>query len=246
MIVLELGATSAADLESIDRAASITHARLPSGPVVVVVAAFAGVTELLLGATHYAARGDRATAHDALNVLRERHLVVVEELVRRDLTADCTGWEVDRTFNVLVELADALAILGHATPRTLDMIAALGAELAARLVTAALRAMKLPAQLVDAREIIVTDGHFTRATPLPAAIENAVLRVLRPLVDAGCTPVLGGSIGATAYGVSTTLGPGGSELSAALIGAALGAEVVGIPTGADGTLTLDPTVDPCA
>lgn len=245
MIVLKFGGTSVGDLAAIDRAVSIVRSRLPRAPVV-VVSALAGTTNALLQAAHDAARGDRDLARETLVAVRERHLEIVELLVRRDLTADETGWAIDHMCDALLGLADALAILGHVTPRSLDAVAAYGELLSARVVSAAIRATGIDAEPVDAREVVVTDDRFTRAAPLPEAIAAAAGSVLRPLVEAGRVPVLGGYIGATADGVTTTLGRGGSDLSASLIGAALDAEAIEIWTDVDGMLTVDPKIDPCA
>ena len=123
MIVLKFGGTSVADLTAIDRAVSIVRSRLARAPVV-VVSALAGTTNALLKAAHDAARGDRAAAREALATLRDRHLAIMELLVRRDPMAYEAGLEVDRTCDALVGLAEALAILGHVTPRSLDAVAA--------------------------------------------------------------------------------------------------------------------------
>ena len=245
MIVLKFGGTSVADLAAIDRAVSIVRSRLARGPVV-VVSALAGTTNVLLKAAHDAARGDRETARGALAALRDRHLAIIEALVRRDPTADEAGWAVEHMCGTLAGLTEALAILGHVTPRSLDAVAAYGELLSARVVTAALRVAGIHAEPVDARKIIMTDDRFTRAMPLPDAIADAAGDTLRPPVEAGRVPVLGGFIGATVDGVTTTLGRGGSDLSAALIGAALDAEAIEIWTDVDGMLTVDPKIDPCA
>ncbi|HEU6453017.1 MAG TPA: lysine-sensitive aspartokinase 3 [Gemmatimonadaceae bacterium] len=245
MIVLKFGGTSVADIAAIDRAVSIVRSRLSRAPVV-VVSALAGTTNALLKAAHDAARGDRAAAREALAALRDRHLAVMELLVRRDPMADEAGWKVERMCDALMGLVEALAILGHVTPRSLDAVAAHGELLSTTVVTAAMRADGIRAEAVDARKVIVSDDRFTRAMPLPDAIADAAGDVLRPLVETGRVPVLGGYIGSTADGVTTTLGRGGSDLSAALIGAALDAEAIEIWTDVDGMLTVDPKIDPCA
>jgi aspartate kinase len=245
MIVLKFGGTSVADLAAIDRAVSIVRSRLTRSPVV-VVSALSGTTNALLKAANDAARGDRAAASDALTALRDRHLEIMELLVRRDPTADEVGWAIYRACDELLGLVEALAILAHVSPRSLDAVAAYGELLSSRVMAAALRAEGIEAESVDARKIIITDDRFTRAAPLPDAIAGAAGSVLGPLVRSGRVPVLGGYIGATAEGVTTTLGRGGSDLSAALIGAAIDAEAIEIWTDVDGMLTVDPKIDPCA
>jgi len=145
-------------------------------------------------------------------------------------------------FDELASLAEALSVLGHLTPRSLDAIASIGERLSSHLVVAVLRERGVPAQLVDAGEVMVTDDHFTRAEPQPELIAEATQRIIRPLLASGTTPVVGGFVGATAAGVTTTLGRGGSDYSAALFGAALRAEAIEIWTDVDGMLTADPRV----
>jgi aspartate kinase len=257
MIVLKFGGTSVADPAAIDRAASITLSRLPRAPVV-VVSALAGATSALLAAARAAARGELHAAREVVHSLRERHIAMVDSLAERarasgearrvtdDDTYDDVRAEVSRLCDELLGLVEALGVLGHVTPRSLDAIASYGELLSARVATATFRAAGMPAALIDAREVIVTDDRFTRAVPRRDTIAIAARRVLRPLLDAGRVPVLGGYIGATIDGVATTLGRGGSDLSAALIGAALDADAIEIWTDVDGMLTVDPKVDVCA
>jgi aspartate kinase len=128
----------------------------------------------------------------------------------------------------------------------MDTIGAVGERLSAPLVAAAFGRAGLPAELVDARQVMVTDDAYMRAEPILDAIAERSRAVLQPLVKSRCVPVLGGFIGATAQGVTTTLGRGGSDYSASLIGAALRAEAIEIWTDVDGMLTADPRVVPAA
>ena len=145
-------------------------------------------------------------------------------------------------FDELASLAEALSTLGHVTPRSLDAIAAIGEMLSTQMVVAAYEAAGLPAVAVDARRVMVTDATYTRAEPQLDAIAAAVRSQVAPLVRAGQVPVIGGFVGATREGVTTTLGRGGSDYSASLIGAALGAEAIEIWTDVDGMLTADPRI----
>jgi aspartate kinase len=135
-----------------------------------------------------------------------------------------------------------LSTLGHLTPRSLDTIAAVGEQLSSTLVVAALGRQGLPVELVDARHVMVTDNDFTHARPDTDAIADRARVTLAPLVKQRKIPVLGGFIGATSQGITTTLGRGGSDYSASLIGAALKAEAIEIWTDVDGMLTADPRV----
>src|SRR5690606_826680 len=134
--------------------------------------------------------------------------------------------ELSALCDELASLAEALSVLGHLTPRSEDAIAAFGEQLSAPLVAAALEHRGLPAALLDAREVIITDNSFSKAVPQPEAIAREARRVLLPMVREGRVPVMGGYIGATAQGVTTTLGRGGSDYTAALVGAALEATAI--------------------
>jgi aspartate kinase len=147
-------------------------------------------------------------------------------------------------FDELAGLAEAIAVLGDLTARSLDAIAAYGELLSALLVSQAFRARGLPAVLVDARDVMVTDDLFTRARPrFEDIVHNARAQVL-PVVEQGGVPLLGGFIGRTPQGITTTIGRGGGDYSAALVGAALGAEAIEIWTDVDGMLTADPRIVP--
>ncbi|MGQ0537533.1 MAG: lysine-sensitive aspartokinase 3 [Gemmatimonadaceae bacterium] len=243
MIVVKFGGTSVGDAAAIERAAEIVRSRLTRRPVV-VVSALAGTTNALLGIADQAAQGGGQLigAIRGVEVLRERHLAVAEQLLgdspaQHDVLAD-----VSATFDELASLAAALATLGHGTPRSRDAIAAKGEQVSSIIVMAAFRARGIPAELVDAGHVMITNEHFGKAEPRPDRIAEAALRVVRPLVDRGRVPVLGGYVGATEQQVTTTLGRGGSDYSASLLGAALGAECIEIWTDVDGMLTADPRV----
>jgi aspartate kinase len=145
-------------------------------------------------------------------------------------------------FDELASLAGALSVLGHLTPRSLDAVAATGELLSSQIVVAAYTKLGLDAGLVDARQVLVTDDDYTKATPQAEAILAAARETILPLLRDGRVPVLGGFVGATANGITTTLGRGGSDYSAALVGAALDAEAIEIWTDVDGMLTADPRV----
>lgn len=239
MIVLKFGGTSVGDAAAIGRAAIITRDALPRGPVV-VVSALAGVTSALLDAADQGAAGHRMSALQGVEALRERHLREACALLASDHERDETCSALGSLLNELAGLVDAMSVLGHQTPRSRDAVAALGERMSSLLVAAAFRAAGLPAVHVDSRSVVITTDHFTEAAPLPERIERESHRHILPLLRAGRMPVLGGFIGATAEGITTTLGRGGSDLSASLLGAALGAEEVEIWTDVDGILTADP------
>jgi len=240
VIVAKFGGTSVGDAEAISRLADIVRGRLDRRPIV-VVSAMAGTTNELLSLAEQASRGHLIGALRAVEGLRERHLAAAEALLGSGNDTDIAG-ELSATFDELASLGEALSTLGHLTPRSLDTIGAMGEQLSAPLVAAALAQRGLPVDLVDARQVVITDDTFTRAEPLPDVIAERARTTLLPLVRAQRIPVLGGFIGATIQGVTTTLGRGGSDYSASLIGAALRADAIEIWTDVDGMLTADPRV----
>jgi aspartate kinase len=241
MIVIKFGGTSVGDADAITRAASIVRGRLAQRPVV-VVSALAGTTNTLLAIAEQAAKGQLILAIRGVEGLRERHLAETEKLLGDDEGAREVAGDLSAMFDELASLAAALATLGHATPRSLDAIAATGEQLSSRLFTAVLCRHAVAAELVDAGDVMITDDQFTRAEPRVDLIAEASQRVLRPLLASGRVPVVGGFVGATADGIVTTLGRGGSDYSASLFGAAIRAERIEIWTDVDGMLTADPRV----
>ncbi len=243
MIVCKFGGTSVGDAEAIARTASIIAGRRDRQPVV-VVSALGGATNKLLQIAEQSSKGQLIGALSAVEGLRDRHLKQTEALLGADseLCEDVCG-ELSAMFDELAALAEALNTLGDLTPRSLDAIASLGEQLSSVLVVAAFKHHGLDAEHVDARKVMITDAQFTRAEPQPDAISEAAQRLVMPIVRAGRIPVMGGFIGsAQGTSVTTTLGRGGSDYSASLIGAALQAEAIEIWTDVDGMLTADPRV----
>lgn len=219
VVVMKFGGTSVADAAAIRRVAGIVAAERARAPVV-VVSAMSGVTDRLLSLARAAAAGDGAVVEQGLDEIEHRHASAAAALdapeasatLLRDLAAEIAQ---------LRAVLTAVSILRDASPRSLDGIAAAGELLNSRLVAAALAAAGIPCAWIDARRTIVTDTSFTCAAPQPVATRDAVSRAIVPVLDAGGVPVLGGYVGATAEGVATTLGRGGSDYSAAIIAAAL-------------------------
>jgi aspartate kinase len=211
-----------------------------------VVSALAGTTNALIALAEQAATGQVILAMRTVEAQRDRHLRVAAALLRdADGAADVLS-ELSATFDELAQLAEALFVLGHATPRSVDTIAAKGELLSSTLVVAAFRARGIPAEWVSPMDVMITGDQFGKATPLPDRIAQRAAEVIRPLLSRGRVPVVGGFVGATEQGVVTTLGRGGSDYSASLLGAALGAESIEIWTDVDGMLTADPRTVPDA
>jgi aspartate kinase len=241
-IVMKFGGTSVGDAQAIERVATIVHRRLPQRPVV-VVSAMARVTDQLLQMARAAGNGDRKKALTLARELRERHYNTAGELLGTALFTQFHG-DLGADFEALEELLRGIAAVGELTPRSTDHVASFGEVLSSKLVTAAFSAHGIEAALVDSRECIVTDDAFTRAAPLFDQTNARLKDHVRPLVEQGRVPVMGGFIGATRTAITTTIGRGGSDFSASIIGAGLAAAKIEIWTDVDGMLTTDPNICP--
>ncbi|MFN2398978.1 MAG: lysine-sensitive aspartokinase 3 [Gemmatimonadaceae bacterium] len=241
MIVVKFGGTSVGDAAAIKRAADIVRTRLKHQPVV-IVSALSGVTNSLLAIGEHGSAGHLIAAIASVEEMRSRHLDIAGSLLRGSTELMEVSSELSAMFDELASLAEALSVLGHLTPRSQDAIASIGERASCQLVVAAFNALDVAADLVDARRVMTTDDGFTRATPSADAIARNARELLLPVAMAGRVPVMGGFIGATSTGITTTLGRGGSDYSASLVGAALGVEAIEIWTDVDGMLTADPRV----
>jgi aspartate kinase len=252
MVVMKFGGTSVADQTAIERLIAIVRAQRQAdaqqeggdarGPIV-VVSALAKVTDRLLGIAANAGAGDLEGAQTNLRDLRHRHTTVSNVIADPVQRAHVVEF-LDREFDELERVVQALAVLREVSPRWLDAIAATGEILSSRIVAAALTADGLMSAWIDARRTVITDGEFTSAAPLFAETTASLMSNVDPQLAAGRIPVMGGFVGATKEGVTTTLGRGGSDYSAAIIGACLGAGEIQIWTDVDGMLTADPRIVP--
>lgn len=242
MIVMKFGGTSVQGSEAIARAAEIVKGRLGQKPVV-VVSAMAKVTDELLTMARAAGAGDGKTALQRSRALRERHYTVTGELLGTAIFTQLHS-ELEAEFEALDELLRGISAVGELTPRTTDHVAAYGELLSSKICAAAFSAHGLKSTLVDSRECLVTDSTYTRAVPLMEETTERLRMKVQPVVDSGRVAVMGGFIGATKAGVTTTIGRGGSDYSAAIVGAGLGAERIEIWTDVDGMMTTDPNLCP--
>jgi aspartate kinase len=241
VIVVKFGGTSVGDAEAIGRSAAIVKGRLARQPAV-VVSALGGATNSLLAIGEQSAKGHLIGALRGVETLRDRHFQQCEKLLGTSEEATDVASEMSATFDELASLAEALSVLGHATPRSFDTIAAFGEQLSSHLVAAYFKLNGIPAAHVDARDVFTTDANFMTAEPQTDAIAENAREIVQPLIQSGKVPVMGGFIGRTASGITTTLGRGGSDYSASLLGAALHADAIEIWTDVDGMLTADPRV----
>jgi aspartate kinase len=244
---MKFGGTSVADPEAIDRLIGIVRRHIEANlkaatAPVVVVSALAGVTDSLVAIAQLAEEGagDRAAAE--LKALLERH-VVVATAVTNESRAGVLA-EVRQEFEELVGMVHALAVLREVSPRSRDAMLASGELVSSRIVAAALADHSIPSAWVDARTVLVTDAEHTGAAPDMDKTGARARERLGPVVAQGKVAVLGGFIGATANGVTSTLGRGGSDYSAAIFGACLDADEIQIWTDVDGMLTADPRIVP--
>ncbi len=244
MIVMKFGGTSVQDSAAIDRVAAIVKDRLPQKPAV-VVSAMAKVTDQLLATARAAGNGDRKTALELSRALRERHYTTAGELLGTGVFTEIHS-ELEAAFEALDDLLRGIVAVGEVTARTTDHVAAYGELLSSKMVAAAFSVRGLDAAFVDSRQCIVTDNTFMKATPLMEETNERLKSTLPPLLEAGKVPVMGGFIGATRAGITTTIGRGGSDYSAAIVGAGLGAERIDIWTDVDGMMTTDPNLCPDA
>jgi aspartate kinase len=240
MIVAKFGGTSVADADAIKRLIEIVRSRLHRRPLV-VVSALARVTDALLDLAHHCGAGQGAVLDASVAALLARHEQVGRALPGCSAALDSIAADAEELRREVAAGRDR-----KLSPAEIDSVAGRGELWSSRLVAAAMAEAGLNTAWVDIRPIMVTDGRFGRATPYMQVLNKRARDQLKPLVDAGTVTVTQGFIGATATGVPTTLGRGGSDFTAALLGAALDAERVEIWTDVDGLMTADPRIVPSA
>ncbi len=252
-IVSKFGGTSVAGAERIAGVADIVrdflagrlpHAQESGRQLVIVVSAFGGVTDALIKAARSAARRDEQTFRQVAQDLRQKHWAAIEALVPFGDRQAGLRAEVEALVSGFENLCRAITILGELTPRGLDAVVSLGERLSARITAAALAERGIPSRAVEATALIVTDDCFGEATPQMEATRQKSREVLLPLLEQNIVPVVTGFIGATAEGVTSTLGRGGSDYSAAILGSCLDSDEIWIWTDVNGVLTADPRVVP--
>jgi aspartate kinase len=239
MIVMKFGGTSVESAAAIERVAGIVGARAARKPVV-VVSAMGKTTNKLLAIANAAIEGNRQKYINQIHELRDFHSREARMVVPLAERA-----ELDRTlddhFQELTELVKGLAVLGELTPRSIDAISAYGERLSSYIVTLAFRHFGMQAVHLDSRRVIVTDRRHTHAAPIYGETYSRLAALIPPLTQDKVV-VMGGFIGATEDGVTSTLGRGGSDFTASIVGAGIGAEEIEIWTDVDGMLTADPTI----
>jgi aspartate kinase len=214
---MKFGGTSVEDAQAMTRTANIVRGRRERGlEAVVVVSAMAKVTDLLLSAAAAAGRGDKAGALAIGARLRHRHIDTAMALLEEERFTRLQAI-LHQEFDALDDLLRGIAAVGELTPRTNDLVVSFGERLSSRMMAEAFEQLGLRGAHVDARSCIVTDANYGKAVPQENAIEAKLAAIVLPLIEAGKTPVMGGFIGATVDGITTTLGRGGSDFTAALV-----------------------------
>ncbi len=240
-LVMKFGGTSVGSVDALTRVIQIIkEARAQYPRLVVITSAMAGVTDLLLKSATLAAQGDVDSLPAAESTLRERHFSAAHALIKDEELCQGTKQAINCLIQSLVDLCRAIAVLGEASPRALDAVASLGERMSVRLLGAVVESVGVKTKVIESSEFVVTNSHFQSASPDFQATTERTRQCLNPLFEAGIVPITTGFIGATLEGVITTLGRGGSDFSAGIIGAVLPAGEVWIWTDVDGVMTADP------
>src|ERR1041384_1660348 len=238
--VMKFGGTSVGDAGCIRRSAQIVVDASQGYSVAVVVSAMSGITNRLIDAAHRAMRGDREAGTALAAVLRKQHFEALAALVSDEQSRSLVQGRIEELLAEGSRLFEGTALLRELTPRTLDAISSLGERLCAPVFAAALSAMGVAGVSIEATELIVTDSFHGGAEPQAGPTRRRSQSRIAPLLKDHQVPVITGFIGATCDGALTTLGRGGSDYSATILGAALDAEEIIIWTDVEGVLTADP------
>lgn len=246
MIIIKFGGTSVGDADRVANAIEIVSARQERQPIV-VVSALAGVTNDLVAASEAARSCDIDRVNAIVAKLRQRHEDVAMRLVQQKFDFfESFIKQLDKQIEQVHTILKGIALLGEITPRARDKVTAIGEKLSSVLFAYSMMMRAVPGEHVDSEEVLITDDRFGDAAPLMDETRAAARRVLLPLLERKLIPVMGGFIGSTREGATTTLGRGGSDYSAAIVGAAVGAEEIQIWTDVDGMMTCDPRLIPGA
>jgi aspartate kinase len=240
VLVMKYGGTSVGSPEAIHQAAQNTLVQTEKwSEVCVVVSAMSGVTDQLTLGAQSAAAGDPEQYQEILSDLRTSHYQVIDELLPKEYRQELTQ-RVDSLLDSFAQFCRSILVLGEVTPRALDVVTSLGERILAPLFAAVLSSHGVKSVPVEASNLIVTDDRFQSAVPVMEKTCEQISKKISPLFKSGIVPVVTGFLGATESGVITTLGRGGSDYSAAILGNCLNAEQVWIWTDVDGVMTSDP------
>jgi aspartate kinase len=244
---MKFGGTSVSGGQRIQNVANLVYTYAKQGhAIVAVTSAMSGVTDTLIRAARRAAAGDDAVFLAAHESLTAQHFAALDHIVGDNATRDLARQQIARRLDDFGNLCRSIHILGELTPRALDQVAALGERLILPILAQAFRVHDASVEAMEANELIITDDNFTQASPLMDATRNKARARVMPLLQKNILPITTGFIGATRAGILTTLGRGGSDFTATILGNALDADEVWIWTDVDGVMTADPRIVPDA
>jgi aspartate kinase len=238
--VLKFGGTSVGDAACIQKVIEIIRAESLESNLVVVVSAMSGVTNKLIQAASYSQSGHLSAAQQIVEDLSVQHHAALNELIEGHVAREQLSCNIGYLLEQCKAWCTSTARTGELTPAVRDLISGLGERLSAPLLATALAAEGIAAEAIEATQLIVTTSHHGAADPVMQPTRDRCEEHLRPMLQKGVIPIVTGFIGATAEGAFTTLGRGGSDYSATIVGAAIGADAVIIWTDVDGILTADP------
>ncbi len=238
MIVMKFGGTSVGSPEMLKRAADIVKSNLDKKPIV-VLSAMSGVTDLLIKGTRQAEAGDRNGYLETHKRLLEKHFSTITTLVGE---AEELRSEINGFLNSLLNIWRAIEVLGEVTPRAMDAITSFGEKMNVRIFSAYLNSIGIQSRYFDADSFIITSRNFGNACPIEKHTKKEFDRVVMPSIKNGYIPIITGFIGKTPEGTTTTLGRGGSDLTATFLGSLVGAKEVWIWTDVNGVMTADPRI----
>ena len=246
MIVIKFGGTSIQDADAMSNMIEIVKSKIPKKPIVVLSAA-AGITDALIKCARLASEDREAEALEALEgQIVAKHYGMIQGLINGLSEQDSTIRQFSTLFSELRNLLRGISITGDLSKRVLDFVMSYGERMSTTLAALAMKERNVHAQWIDSRQCILTNENFGKAEPDFEATALKCRDILLPVLESNAVPVMQGFIGATAKGVTSTLGRGGSDYTAAIVGAVLHADDIEIWTDVDGILTADPKIVPHA
>jgi bifunctional aspartokinase / homoserine dehydrogenase 1 len=244
LTVMKFGGTSVGNAECIKRTAEIIVSYARKNPTVTVVSAMSGVTNRLVAAAKRAATGDESVCEELAAELRKQHFDAIGTLITDKHKRTEIESDTERIIGEVTNLCRGTALLRELTPRALDAISSVGERLSARIVAGTVSELGLPSVPVEATDLVMTDNEHGQAEPLMDLTRERSSARLFPLISDGIVPIVTGFIGSTRGGVLTTLGRGGSDFSATILGGALDAKEIIIWTDVEGVMSADPRLVP--
>ena len=244
LIVMKFGGTSVGSADRIRQCAEIVSKAARQDRIVVVVSAMAGVTDLIFRTIDAARHGDGAATEAGLEKFDAVHREMIAGLFPAPQSAQVLEFAAGVSAQLRKSSQALLALRSDISPQAMDSLVALGERISSRALSEYLATIGTPSAFVRAEDVIVTDSNFGNAAPDMEATRARCQAVLLPALERGVVPVVGGYSGATPDGRTTTLGRGGSDYSATILGAAAGADEIWIWTDVDGVLTADPRICP--